>query len=120
VISSRRLLDRVQQRGGLSPDGAATTTLIVLGELGGCLTWGEAQNLVELLPDPYAQEVWVRSLRSGPRYSPEAFTQAVAEQLSIERPEAEQRCRAVLSVLAELLPAGRPQHVAAELGRFMP
>lgn len=119
MIPSAALVDRVAGAAALSPAEAEATLGVVTGDLGICLTWGEAQNLADLLPEPYASQIRTRSLApGGPRYSPTTFVVAVAEQLGVGPADAERRTRAVLETLRALLPPHRFQQLEEELTRF--
>lgn len=103
---------------GLSARDAVRALPVVLGEVGRCLTWGEAQNLADQLPDAYASSVRARAAGSGRRYSLDAFIASVAEQLHVTPAEARRQSVAVLAALRDVLSSGRLQHVPEELDRF--
>lgn len=119
MIPENELLERLRQAASLSAEEADATLGVVVGDLGICLTWGEAQNLADLLPEPYASGVRTRSLApGGPRYSPTTFVVAVAEQLGVGPAEAERRTRGVLDTLRALLPPRRFRQLEEELVSF--
>jgi uncharacterized protein (DUF2267 family) len=73
-------------------------------ELGGCLTWRDAQNLADELPEPLAS-----ALREGAfgtalaRFSARAFVQRVAERDGVGPDQARRRAAALLTLLREEL-----------------
>lgn len=115
------LVRRVSKLAGL-PDSAAHSTLVaVLAELGGALTWGEAQNLAEQLPPPLAAGIRARALEpGGARYSPEGFVRLVSEDLRVSGEEGRRRTRAVLDALRDQLQPDRFHALVEELPTFAP
>ena len=90
----------------------------ILVELAGCLTWGAAQHLADVLPEPVADDV--RSVSTGTttaRYQPEAFISAVAARDGVSREEAQRRSSALAQVLRRRL-GDETRQITGELDRF--
>ena len=87
-----------------------------LGELGGSLSWGAAQNLAGHLPRPLRQLVRSRSFDSSMcRFAPQAFLLQIAQQEGLGISRAAQDTRAVLCALDLTLPDIFRQQLHAEL-----
>jgi uncharacterized protein (DUF2267 family) len=77
----------------------------VARELGGCLTWAEAQNLADELGGPLGSALREGSFGTAlARFSARAFVQRVAEDDGVRPDEARRRTAALLSLLREELP----------------
>jgi uncharacterized protein (DUF2267 family) len=88
-------------------------------ELGGTLTWGEAQNLAGLLPVPLAARMSRASYgTSMARFSPPALVDRMAETDGVPREEARRRLGAFLSALTDRLPNSRLRQLGEELDRY--
>ena len=120
-LTQESLVRRVGELARL-PDADAHATLVaVLAELGGALTWGEAQNLAERLPSPLAAGIRARALEPGvSRYSPETFVRLVSEDLDVPVEEGRRRTRSVLEALRDELHAERFHALVEELPTFAP
>jgi uncharacterized protein (DUF2267 family) len=115
------LVGRVVNLAGLPDDAAYATVVAVLAELGGALTWGEAQNLAERLPRPLDAGIRARALEPGvSRYSSENFVRLVSEDLRIPVDEGRRRTRAVLEALRDHLHPDRVHALVEELPTFAP
>jgi|SRR5215472_14650110 len=76
----------------------------VARELGGCLTWREAQNLADQLPEPLASAVREGSFGTAmARFSARAFVARIAERDGVGPDEARRRATALLALLREEL-----------------
>jgi uncharacterized protein (DUF2267 family) len=65
-ISYKEFISAVQEAGALETAGeAADAAKAALGELGGCLSWPQAQNLAGWLPKSLRRLVSLRSLESS-------------------------------------------------------
>ena len=106
-----------QRRSGIqNRDEAELSAAHVAEELGGCLTWGEAQNLAEGLPKPIATMLRNGSFNTAmARFSPRSFESRVAELDGVSFAEGRRRVIAFLNVLAEHLPTTRLEHLRQEL-----
>jgi uncharacterized protein (DUF2267 family) len=115
VISFAAFLTTVQDVGALMTIGEADRAArAALGELGGCLSWGAAQNLAGHLPKPLRQLVRSRSFDSSmSRFSPQVFLQRMAGEVGTSR--AAQDARTVLRTLDLILPEILREHLHAEL-----
>jgi uncharacterized protein (DUF2267 family) len=88
-------------------------------ELGGCLTWGEAQHLADELPRPLAG-----ALREGSygtamaRFSARAFVERIAELDGVGLREARRRGSGFLALLREDLPRSDVEHLEEELAAW--
>jgi uncharacterized protein (DUF2267 family) len=86
------------------PDAERSARSIVY-QLGGCLSWGLAQNVADELPEPLAG-----ALRDGSfgtamaRFSAQAFVERLAERDRVGLEVARRRASAFLSLLREELP----------------
>lgn len=120
-LTQESLVRRVGEVAGL-PDSAAHSTLVaVLAEIGGALTWGEAQNLAGQLPPPLAAGIRARSLEPGvARYSPQGFVRLVSEDLRVPEEEGRRRTGAVLEALRDRLHSDRFHALVEELPTFAP
>jgi uncharacterized protein (DUF2267 family) len=89
---------------------------VVLGELGGCLSWPTAQNLAARLPKPLRQVVR-RGAFTGSMcgFSPSAFLNVVAEQERVDLKRAAKHTRAVLLALDRTLPKSLAEQLRSEL-----
>lgn len=110
-------LREYQRRSGIqNRDEAERSAANLAEELGGCLTWGEAQNLAEGLPRPIAIRLREGSFNTAmARFSPRSFVSRVAELDGVSFEEGRRRVVAFLSVLAEHLPVTRLEHLREEL-----
>ena len=120
-LTQESLVRRVGELTDLSDPVAHPALVAVLAELGGALTWGEAQNLAERLPPSLAAGIRARAVEPGvSRYSAENFVRLVAEDLGVPQEEARRRTRAVLRALRDQLPQDRFHAVVEELPTFAP
>jgi uncharacterized protein (DUF2267 family) len=120
-LTQEGLTRRVGELGDLSDAAAHPTLMAVLAELGGALTWGEAQNLAEQLPPPLGAGIRARALEPGvSRYSPQSFVRLVAEDLGVSEEEGRERVRAVLAALRDQLNPDRFHALVEELPTFAP
>jgi uncharacterized protein (DUF2267 family) len=86
----------------------------VLGEVGGCLSMGAAENLAGHLPEPLRQLVRDRRFDSSmSRFAPRVFLRQVGADVGPA--EAAQGARAVLRTLDLLMPAFLSEGLHAEL-----
>ena len=115
VISLAAFLATVQDMGALATVGEADRAArAALGELGGSLSWGAAQNLAGHLPRPLRQLVRSRSFDSSmSRFAPQVFLQRMAREVGTSR--AAQDARAVLRTLDMILPEFLREQLHAEL-----
>jgi uncharacterized protein (DUF2267 family) len=115
VISFAAFLATVQDMGALTTIGEADRAArAALGELGGSLSWGAAQNLSGHLPKPLRQLVRGRSFDSSmSRFAPQVFLQRMAGEVGTSR--AAQDARAVLRTLDLILPEIFREQLHAEL-----
>ena len=117
VVSEDALVDGVVRRTGLTREEAREAVMVVAGELGEALTWGEAVNVADQLSGGPA-----RALRAGAstaggsnRYSQEMFLRITAERLGTDTGGAEVRVVAFLLTLRDLLPGDRFAAIVEEL-----
>jgi uncharacterized protein (DUF2267 family) len=105
----------VREQGALaSLDEADHAARATLGELGGCLSWGAAENLAGHLPRAMRQLVRGRSFDSSmSRFAPRVFLQGIAAQVGMSR--APRDARAVLRTLDAILPATLREQLHTEL-----
>jgi uncharacterized protein (DUF2267 family) len=90
-------------------------------ELGGCLTWVEAQNIADELPRPLAGAVREGAFGTAmARFSGPAFVARVAERDGLSLDESRRRVSAFLSLLREQLPGADVAHLDGELARWRP
>lgn len=108
------------ERAGIgSRDQAERSAVHIVGELGGCLTWGEAHNLAGQMPEPLAG-----ALRDGSqgtamaRFSARAYVARVAERDGIGPKEARRRVVAFLETLREELPSRELEPLEEELASW--
>src|SRR5262245_65926390 len=103
-MSRDDLIREFQRRAGIeSRDEAERSAAHVAEQLGGCLTWGEAQNLAAWLPEPLAMALRKGSFNTAmARFSPRAFSSRVAELDGIGVEEARRRILAFLGILTEI------------------
>lgn len=88
-------------------------------ELGGCLTWREAQSVADELPEPLAGALREGSFGTAlARFSARAFVERVAERDRVEVGEARRRAASLLSLLREELPRGQVARLDEELARW--
>ncbi len=88
-------------------------------ELGGCLTWGEAQRLAGQLPDPLADAIREGSFGTAmARFSAWAFVRRVAERDRISLEEARRRVFAFLALVREELPRSDVERLEDELASW--
>jgi hypothetical protein len=119
-MESHDLVGDYQARAGIdSREEAERSAAGLAAELGGTLTWGEAQNLAGLLPAPLAAPMSRASYgTSMSRFSPPALIDRVAETDGVSREEARRRLGAFLSALTERLPSSRLRQLGEELDRY--
>jgi uncharacterized protein (DUF2267 family) len=105
-MNRREWIDAFAQRAGIRDRRVAERSARnVANVLGGCLTWVEAQNLADDVPEPVAG-----ALREGAfgtalaRFSARAFVDRVAEGDGVGRDEARRRAAALLSLLRQEVP----------------
>jgi uncharacterized protein (DUF2267 family) len=120
---SRRFNDWVAahaERAGIDDRRAAERSLrSVAHELAGCLTWGEAQNIADELPEPLASDVRLGSFGTAmARFSARAFVSRIAERDGVDLDEARRRAAAFLSLLREELPQADVELMQEELARW--
>jgi uncharacterized protein (DUF2267 family) len=106
AITYKEFIAAVQEAGALETAGEAEAAAeAALDELGGCLSWTQAQNLADWLPKPLRQRVTRRSFESSmSRFAPHAFLAGVAEHQGISLGQAAGHTRALLSTLDRTLP----------------
>jgi uncharacterized protein (DUF2267 family) len=116
-ISYKEFISAVQEAGALETAGeAAAAAKAALGELGGCLSWPQAQNLAAWLPKPLRQVVSLRSFESSmSRFAPQALVKMVAEQERVGLKRAARDTRAVLLTLDQTLPKFLAEQLHSEL-----
>jgi uncharacterized protein (DUF2267 family) len=116
-ISYKEFISAVQEAGALETAGeAAAAAKAALGELGGCLSWPQAQHLAAWLPRPLRQLVRLRSFESSmSRFAPHAFVKMVAEQERVSLKRAAHDTRAVLLALDQTLPKFLADQLHSEL-----
>lgn len=119
-IRSDDWLREYQRRSGIqNRDEAELSAAHVAEELGGCLTWGEAQNLAEELPEPISTILRNGSFNTAmARFSPRSFVSRVAELDGVSFEEGRRRVIAFLNILAEHLPTTRLEHLRQELASW--
>jgi uncharacterized protein (DUF2267 family) len=115
VISFAAFVAAVQDMGALATVGEADRAARgALGDLGGCLSWGAAENLASHLPRPLRQVVRDRRFDSSmSRFAPQAFLRGMAEDVGTLR--AARDARAVLRTLDLILPEFLREQLRAEL-----
>jgi uncharacterized protein (DUF2267 family) len=115
VISFSGFVAAVQDAGPLATVGEADRAArAVLGELGGCLSRGAAENLADRLPRPLRQLVKDRSFdTSMVRFAPRVFLQRMAGVVGTSR--AAPHTRAVLRALDLILPPILREQLHAQL-----
>lgn len=113
-------LRQYQRRSGIQNRLEAEWSAANVAEkLGGCLTWGEAQNIAESLPEPIATSLREGSFNTAmARFSPRSFVSRVAELDGVSFEEGRRRVVAFLSILAEHLPVTRLEHLREELASW--
>ncbi len=100
-------------------DEAERSALHIAFELGGCLTWGEAQSLAEQVPQPLAGALRAGSYGTAmARFSATAFISRIAERDGVSLEEARRRVTAFLAILREELPSSRLEHLGEELASW--
>ena len=116
-ITYKEFIAAVQEAGALETAGEAEAAAgAALDELGGCLSWTQAQNLAQWLPKPLRQRVSRRSFESSmSRFAPQAFLRGVAEHQGISLRQATGHTRAVLSTLDRTLPDFLTEQLHSEL-----
>ncbi len=109
-----------QARAGAASRREAERSLIHLAdELGGCLTWREAHNLADTMPEPVAGELRRAAYETAmARFSPRSFVTRLAEREGVGVEEAWHRATVFFGILHERLPSGRWQAIAEELDRY--
>jgi uncharacterized protein (DUF2267 family) len=117
LISHAAFIATVQGVGALATaEEADRAAVAVLGELGGCLSWTAAQNLIGCLPRPLRRRVSLRSFDSSMcRFAPQAFLRHVARQEQVGISRAAQDTRVVLRALDLNLPEIFKVQLHAEL-----
>jgi uncharacterized protein (DUF2267 family) len=110
------------ERAGIGrPEEAELSAVHITYELAGCLTWGEAQNLADRLPEPLASAMRAGSYSTAmARFSARAFVSRVAERDRVSEEEARRRVAAFLSLLREQLPSRLLEHLEEELASWKP
>jgi uncharacterized protein (DUF2267 family) len=108
------------ERAGIgSREAAERSAAHIAYVLGGCLTWGEAHNLADRMPEPLAS-----ALREGSqgttmaRFSARAFVARVAERDGISLEEARRQVVAFLEILREELPSRELEPLEEELASW--
>jgi uncharacterized protein (DUF2267 family) len=116
----RDLVSAFQARTGIASREEAERSLIDLAEeLGGSLTWVEAHNLADLLPEPLAGRLRRATYESSmARFSVSAFLTGLAQREGVDEEEAARRAAAFFGMLREMLPAVRWARLAEELQRY--
>jgi uncharacterized protein (DUF2267 family) len=100
-------------------DEAEHSALHIALELGGCLTWGEAQSLAEQVPEPLASALRAGSYGTAmARFSAMAFISRIAERDAVSLEQARRRVSAFLAILREELPSNRLEHLKKELASW--
>ncbi len=109
-----------QARSGAASRQEAERSLIHLAdELGGCLTWREAHNLADMLPEPVAGHLRRAAYETAmARFSPRSFVSRLAEREGVGVEEARRRAAVFFGILHERLPSGRWERIAEELDRY--
>lgn len=98
---------------------AERSALHIAYELGGCVTWGEAQSMAEEMPEPLAGALRVGSYGTAmARFSARAFVSRIAERDGVSLVEARRRVAAFLAVLREALPSSQLQRLEDELASW--
>lgn len=117
VVDESALVEGVVRRTGLSREEALSAVVVVAGELGEALTWGEAANVADELSGRPARAMRASATTTGGsnKYSPAMFLQIIAERLGTDRGGAEVRVVAVLLTLRDLLPGDRFAAIVEEL-----
>lgn len=117
LVEERELTAGVVRRTGLTPEESKAAVMVVAGELGQALTWGEAFNVADRLAgDPgRAMRAAASTTGGANRYSPQMFLRIVGERLGIDPGAAEVRVVAVLLTLKDLLPGDRFAAIVEEL-----
>jgi uncharacterized protein (DUF2267 family) len=117
AITYNEFITVVQEAGALeSAVEAEIAAKAALGELGGCLSWPQTQNLAEWLPSPLRQLVILRSFESSmSRFAPRAFLERMGENDGIGERRATRDTRAVLLALDRTLPTFLREHLHSEL-----
>ena len=100
-------------------DEAERSALHIAFELGGCLTWGEAQSLAEPVPEPLASALRAGSYGTAmARFSAMAFISRIAERDGVSLEQARRRVTAFLAILREELPSSRLERLEEELASW--
>jgi len=100
-------------------DAAERSALHIAFELGGSLTWGEAQSLAEEVPEPLASALRAGSYGTAmARFSAMAFISRIAERDGVSLEQARRRVTAFLAILREELPYSRLEHLEEELASW--
>lgn len=90
-----------------------------VSELGGCLTWAEAQRVAGELPEPLASDLRLGSFGTAmARFSARAFAGRVAERDGVGLDEGRRRAAAFLSLLREELPRADVAQLRDGLARW--
>jgi len=113
-------LRQYQRRSGIQNRLEAEWSAANLAEeLGGCLTWGEAQSIAESLPEPIATSLREGSFNTAmARFAPRSFVSRVAELDGVSFEEGRGRVVGFLSILAEHLPVTRLERLREELASW--
>jgi uncharacterized protein (DUF2267 family) len=116
----RDLVSALQARTGIASREEAERSLLYLAdELGGCLTWAEAHNLADLLPEPVAGRLRRATYESAmARFSASAFLAGLAERDGVDVEEAARRAETFFAILRETLPQRRWARMSEELQGF--
>ena len=100
-------------------DEAERSAVHIALELGGCLTWGEAHNLAEQVPEPLASALRAGSYGTAmARFSAMAFISRIAERDGVSLEQARRRVTAFLTILREEVPSSRQERLEEELASW--
>jgi uncharacterized protein (DUF2267 family) len=117
ALTYKEFIGVVQESGALeTAQEAEAAARAVLGALGGCLSWPQAQNLAIWLPKPLRQIVRQQSFESSmSRFSPRAFLEGVAANEHVGLTWAARDTRAVLLALDRTLPRFLAEQLRSQL-----
>ena len=117
ALSYREFIGVVRESGALeTAREVEAAARAVLGALGGCLSWPQAQNLAIWLPKPLRQIVRQQSFESSmSRFSPRAFLEEVAANEHVGLTWAARDTRAVLLALDQTLPRFLAEQLRSQL-----
>lgn len=116
-VREEALVEGVVRRTGLSREEARQAAMVIAGELGEALTWGEAFNVADELSGAPRRVMRAAAPTTGGsnRYSADMFLRIIAERLGTGQDGAEVRATAVLLTLRDLLPRDRFAAILEEL-----